>query len=129
MENTAYRRFIDRHKQDILSIMVKSHILLGNRIRSLRTAKGWTQQELGSEAEINYKFLGQIERGQQNPSLNILLKIADALDVETIELFRLEQEITNRKELELRINEILKSLSTENLAQLCAVLKLLSPFS
>jgi len=48
--------------------MKKSHehtaILLGRRIRSLRNAKGWSQQELGNEADINYKFLGEIERGQ-----------------------------------------------------------------
>ena len=56
-------------------------ILLGLRIRSLRIAKGWTQQELGSQADINYKFLGEIERGRQNPSFNILIKIAAALRV------------------------------------------------
>ena len=32
-------------------------VLLGRRIRSLRNLKGWTQQKLGEEADVNYKFL------------------------------------------------------------------------
>ncbi len=119
--------FIGAQKPDILGFMEKANILLGNRIRSLRTVKGWTQQELGAEADINYKFLGEIERGQQNPSFNILLKIAEALGVELTELFRLEQEIIDRKELESRINQILKSMPTENLAQLLSILRMLNP--
>ncbi|NOX25065.1 MAG: helix-turn-helix transcriptional regulator [Deltaproteobacteria bacterium] len=107
--------------------MGKANILLGNRIRSLRTVKGWTQQELGAEADINYKFLGEIERGQQNPSFNVLLKISEALGVELTEFFRLWQEITDRKELESRINQILKSMPTENLAQLLSILRMLNP--
>ena len=78
---------------DILGIMDKSNedirALLGRRIRTLRNIKGWTQQELGNQADINYKFLGEIERGLQNPSFNILVKIANALEVELPEFFRL----------------------------------------
>ena len=85
-------------------------ILLGRRIRSLRNTRGWTQEQLGAEAGINYKFLGEIERGQQNPSFNVLIKIADALEVDLMELFRLEPEISDRKEIEKRIRQILKTL-------------------
>jgi transcriptional regulator with XRE-family HTH domain len=70
-----------------------SQDLLGRRIRTLRTQKGWTQQHLGDVADVNYKFLGEIERGSQNPSLTVLEKIAKALGVELYELFRFEQEI------------------------------------
>jgi transcriptional regulator with XRE-family HTH domain len=41
---------------------------------------------------INYKFLGEIERGQQNPSFNVLTKIAEALKVDLPELFRFDHE-------------------------------------
>ena len=64
--------------------------LLGSRIRSLRNLKGWTQQQLGEQADVNYKFVGEIERGQQNASFEILVKIAAALGVELPELFRFD---------------------------------------
>lgn len=85
-------------------------ILLGRRIRNLRTAKGWTQQSLGNHADVNYKFIGEIERGLQNPSLNILEKIAVALGVELLQLFEYEETITDRQEIEERIKQILGSV-------------------
>jgi len=104
-----------------------SNILLGRRIRSLRNAKGWTQQDLGGRADINYKFLGEIERGQQNPSFQILVKIADALEVELPELFRFDQEISDRKEIEKRINKIIKNLPDDALRQVFLLMKTLYP--
>lgn len=52
-----------------------------------RKAKGWTQEELGKQADTSYKFLGEIERGVQNSSFTILVKVAGALDVKLPELF------------------------------------------
>ncbi len=83
-------------------------VLLGRRIRTLRTQNGWTQEELGERADINYKFLGEIERGQQNPSFGILTRIASALRVDLPELFRFEHETANRQEIENRIARVLK---------------------
>jgi transcriptional regulator with XRE-family HTH domain len=101
--------------------------LLGRRIRSLRNAKGWTQQELGRQADINYKFIGEIERGLQNPSFAVLVKIATSLKVELPELFRFEHEILDRKELENRINQILKLIPDDDLRQILLLLRVLYP--
>jgi len=106
----------------------KAEILLGRRIRTLRNAKGWTQQELGNQADINYKFLGEIERGQQNPSFNTLMKIADALGVGLSELFRFEQEISDRKEIEDRIKNLVKNIPDDVLPQAFSILRSLYPF-
>jgi transcriptional regulator with XRE-family HTH domain len=103
------------------------NVLLGRRIRSLRTEKGWTQQELGEKADINYKFLGEIERGQQNPSFGVLAKIASALGVSLSELFRFDHEISDRKEIEARITRILKSLPDQDLSRILLVLNTLYP--
>jgi len=104
-----------------------AQILLGRRIRSLRNLKGWTQEALGAESGINYKFLGEIERGQQNPSFNILIKIAGALDVEPHLLFQFEHEVTDRKEIEMRLDKILKSLPDATLHQVLLTLNTLFP--
>ena len=129
--NTVYVVFIESTKLDILGLMKKSadtaQILLGRRIRSLRNVKSWTQEALGSEAGINYKFLGEIERGQQNPSFNVLIKIADALNVDLMELFRLESEISDRKEIEGQITRIIKNAPDDALRQIFLMLKTLYP--
>ncbi len=105
----------------------KTEVLLGRRIRSLRNAKGWTQQELGSKADVNYKFLGEVERGQQNPSFNTLVKIAAALGVELPELFRLDQELSDRKEIERRIQQIVKVIPDGDLSKVLLLLRTLYP--
>ncbi len=62
-------------------------IRLGKNIRVLRKARGWSQETLGERADLSYKFVGEIERGLVNPSLDSLVKIANVLDVEIVELF------------------------------------------
>jgi len=125
------RGFIYMVKLGILIIMRKQKetkvVLLGRRIRSLRTQKGWTQQELGDNADINYKFLGEIERGQQNPSFGILTKIATALKIDLPELFRFEHETTDRKEIENRIALILKDIPDEDLSRIFLIFQVVYP--
>jgi len=102
-------------------------VLLGRRIRTLRNKKGWTQQELGDHADINYKFLGEIERGQQNASFYILVKIAAALGVELPELVRFKQDSLERKEIISWINHILETLSDKEVHQILSTLRVLYP--
>jgi transcriptional regulator with XRE-family HTH domain len=102
-------------------------ILLGRRIRTLRTAKGLTQQKLGHRADVDYKFIGEIERGNMNPSFKVLTKIAKALDIELPEIMRFEQEISDPKELEFRIKNIISNLSVEHLQNALKLLRILYP--
>jgi transcriptional regulator with XRE-family HTH domain len=102
-------------------------ILLGRRIRSLRTAKGLTQQELGHQADVDYKFIGEIERGNMNPSFKVLVKIAKTLDMDLPEILRFEQEVSDQKELETRIRQIISSLSVEKLQNVLMLLRVLYP--
>jgi transcriptional regulator with XRE-family HTH domain len=105
----------------------KEKIFLGSRIRTLRKAKGWTQEELGKQADTSYKFLGEIERGVQNPSFSILVKISGALGVPLYELFRFESEGLNRKEMESRLQSILKALPDDEFGRILTMLKALYP--
>lgn len=53
----------------------------GERIKMLRMQKRITQDKVSELAEITPGYLGQIERGEKNPSIKTLTKIASALDV------------------------------------------------
>lgn len=60
---------------------------LGVRIRQLRKIKGWTQEVLAEKADMDYKYLGAIERGEKNLTLANVEKIAKGLAVEIHQLF------------------------------------------
>lgn len=52
---------------------------VGKRIRVLRRKKKFTQEELADKIKIHVSTLGRIERGESNPPLHTLNKIAGAL--------------------------------------------------
>ncbi len=54
---------------------------LGNRIREERKKAHLTQEQLAEKAACNESYIGQIERGVKNPSLEVLVNIANALNV------------------------------------------------
>ena len=61
---------------------------LGARIRQLRKIKGWTQEELAEKADMDYKYLGAIERGEKNLTLTNIERIAKGLNkIEIYQLF------------------------------------------
>ena len=51
---------------------------LGVKIKQLRKLRKLTQEQLGEQAGISYKFIGEVERGAVNPSLDSLTCIARA---------------------------------------------------
>ncbi len=60
---------------------------LGARIRYLRQQKNWTIEDLALEAGINRNYLCDLERGSRNPTVNVLNKVAKALDINLSTLF------------------------------------------
>ncbi len=72
---------------------------------------------------MNYKYLGAIERGEKNPSIDNLSKIADALKVEIHELFIFEHETEDTKELKKKIDEMLKDASKKEYGTIYRVIK------
>ena len=65
-------------------------LLIGGRVRELRLARGITSQEkLGEMAsDLHRTFIGRVERGETNISIENLEAIAKALDVSLAEFFR-----------------------------------------
>ncbi len=82
---------------------------LGLKIRQLRKIKGWTQEILAEKAEIDYKYLGAIERGEKNLTLVNIEKIAKGLGIEVYQLFlfSLKGVQTEEKTTEIKIKDLL----------------------
>lgn len=76
--------------------------LVGNKIRLVRKAKGLTQEDLAERCNLQYTYIGGVERGVRNVSLQTLEKLAKGLDVAPFELLKFEEldlsEIPNDKQ-------------------------------
>jgi transcriptional regulator with XRE-family HTH domain len=53
----------------------------GERVRELRLRRGWTQERLAEEAELNAVQVSHIERGANEPKLTTIIRLARALGV------------------------------------------------
>ena len=61
--------------------------LIGLRIKELRNNKGLTQEKAAEIMGINSKYMSGIERGKANPTLNTLINLSNALEVEIGDIF------------------------------------------
>ena len=60
---------------------------IGAKLAYIRKSKKISQIRLAEMTDMNFNYIGQIERGQANVTINTVIKIADALDIEIKELF------------------------------------------
>lgn len=62
---------------------------IGKQIQGLRFEKGWTQEKLAEEADVDQKHLGEIERGKASTSIHYLFRISAGLGLkDPLILFR-----------------------------------------
>lgn len=81
--------------------------LLGQRIKELRTKKGYTQEQLTEKLNIGQRTLSKIERGNTFVSAETLAKLLTALGIDIDELFNfgyLQEKEVIKKELFEAIN-------------------------
>ncbi|RUW85452.1 helix-turn-helix transcriptional regulator [Mesorhizobium sp. M1E.F.Ca.ET.063.01.1.1] len=61
--------------------------IFGANVRRVRKDRGMTLETLATEAGLAYSYMGGIERGQKNPSLNVAERIARVLESDPATLF------------------------------------------
>jgi transcriptional regulator with XRE-family HTH domain len=88
--------------------------MIGARIKDIRNKQGITQEQLSEKIGINTKYLSSIERGKENPTLNILLNLAQSLDVNLDEIFS-DIQIEDPKNRKAMINSLLNQVDDEQL--------------
>lgn len=62
--------------------------MFGETLRRMRKERGLSQEALAERAGLATDYLGFIERGENVPTLTVLLKLAMALDIPPSELLR-----------------------------------------
>lgn len=101
--------------------MDSTKILLGRKIRLLRKAKGWTQDYLSEQLEINPKSILRIEQGQTFPTIQNLEKLADVFGIEIVDLFN-NRSLDDISKLKKDINEIVENLDDDKIRYLYSFL-------
>lgn len=92
--------------------------LVGERIRTLRKEKGYTQELLAEKSGIYITSISDIERGERNISMETLEKVITALEVNAVDVFRFEgiegiKERTDKKSLLEALNSLLTGRKPE----------------
>jgi transcriptional regulator with XRE-family HTH domain len=63
--------------RDYLEVSTDIRVRLGDRVRTLRRERRWTQVEMAEMLGVDRSYLSEIENGKKDPSLRVLKTIAD----------------------------------------------------
>ncbi len=97
--------------------------LLGQRIKELRQARGWSQEELAERMESGAKYLSSLERGRENPTLDMLLNLARCLRVEPVDLFNYAWLRLSDSEIRRKIQALADRADGARLREILALVK------
>lgn len=103
--------------------IIEAKKLIGLRIKNLRRSEGLSQEELAERMGISSKYLSSIERGKENPTLDTVIKLANALKIELSEIFNFSHEGKTKKDLVTFITTLLKTRDEEKLKLACKLIK------
>jgi transcriptional regulator with XRE-family HTH domain len=97
--------------------------IIGERIRNFRKEKGMSQEELANIANLHATYIGQLERGEKNATLESIEKVVNALEISLEDLFRSIHPNPNVQKYTL--SQIVTRLQTRSIEDQKVILKLL----
>lgn len=99
--------------------------LIGQRIKEIRKQRGLTQEQLADRTDMQYTYIGGIERGERNISLLTFEKICNGLEVTPTFLFQFnmldDEEEMKKQEILTHLNF---SLQNSNLDEILLIAKI-----
>ena len=104
---------------------MESLVLFGRKVRSTRESSGKTRETVAEDAAITPNYLGEIERGEKWPSLDIIIALSESFAVSPPALFEFEAEVSDPRVLREKLSLILKGRNPEQLQQALRLLKAL----
>ena len=97
-------------------------ILVGQRIRKLRKLRKLSQGVLADRASTSAKYLSRIEIGHENPTIDLLFRLADSLNVEPYEMLYFENGELVRQ-LRIRAEKLIDEVPDEDIARVVGLLE------
>lgn len=100
---------------------------LGKKIKEARLEQGFTQEELGEKVDTTGSYIGQIERGERNASMNKILAIAKELNV-SVDYLTGNLKIQSSIEIEQKIIEELKDATNSQKELIRDIIKIIKKY-
>lgn len=101
------------------------YINLGKKIREERLKQGLTQEVLGEKIDSTGSYIGQIERGERNASMEKVLLIAEELK---ISLDYLVGNTNNLRYIDEKLQEEIKGATNEQKEMLVDIMKIIKKY-
>lgn len=97
---------------------------VGARIRQIRKSQKLTQAQLAEKTDLSDDYIGAIERGSRSPSLEVLEKIAQALQISLKDLFDFpEGKPTKQEQLLTGLHGFLKNKAADQIELILDIAK------
>lgn len=109
--------------------MGKLSELVGARIKSLRVQKGLSQDQLSSKSNVERTFIANLELGKKNVTIDILVKITDALDISLSDFFNNIQPVVQYGKDSSTLNSIITKVISMDCEQQKDISEIISIFS
>lgn len=97
---------------------------LGARVREARSRLDLNQNELAEKAQLHPTYISQIENGKANMSVDVFMRLTEALQVSADWLLQADVPSVNA----LQINEVVDLLSDCSQTEMKAILKMIKEF-
>jgi len=101
---------------------------LGHRIREERTKYRLTQEQLAEIAEVNESYIGQVERGEKNPSLETVVSLAKSLGV-TVDYLLQEEVNVEPNSLINELISITKDKDSDEIRLMINICRMISEYT
>lgn len=95
--------------------------IIGQRVRNYRTSKGLSQEKLAELSGCHPTYIGQVERGEKNATLESIEKISSAMGISLSQLFEKLGE-SETESIPLKCYEFIASKSKPDQEQIYKIL-------
>ena len=97
---------------------------IGQRIRNYRTQQKLSQEDLAEKCALHPTYIGQVERGEKNATIESISKIAGGLDVSLSTLFEnIESSVISDKSCAAEAYKLIQSLPKTSQEKILLILK------
>jgi transcriptional regulator with XRE-family HTH domain len=100
-------------------------MLFGRRIRTIRNRARLSRERVAERAGINPNYLGEIERGEKWPSLEVLESLSKALNVQVVTFFEYDSYEPNVNLLKAKLRHLLENRTIEDVQRAYRLLRAL----
>lgn len=97
--------------------------IIGQRIRNYRTQLNLTQEDLAEFSNCHHTYIGQVERGEKNATIESIARIVKPLNITLSKLFeKIDECSTDENDIPLKCYELISSKSKTEQEQIYKIL-------